>query len=128
MLNRAKAFSSFSVNDLNAAKTFYRDVLGLEVNDEEEGFLQVKVAGDVTVLAYEKGDHTPATYTVLNFNVSSVEQAVTDLIARGVRFEQYHSEYIQTDERGISTYNGEGPTMAWFTDPAGNIMALMQDA
>ncbi|MEJ3748508.1 VOC family protein [Actinomycetes bacterium KLBMP 9797] len=116
----ARAFSGFSVNDTQAAKEFYGGTLGLAV-DEEYGMLHLHLAGDREVLAYPKADHEPATYTILNFPVDDVEAAVDHLTARGVRFEKYD----HVDEKGI--YRGDGPPIAWFRDPAGNILSVLQE-
>src|SRR5690606_4999847 len=103
VLGKSKAFSGFSVDDIQAAKAFYGDTLGLEVS-ESHGMLDIKLGSGASVLAYPKQDHQPATYTVLNFPVADIDQAVTDLEARGVRFEHYGGE-LQTDERGIMRGN-----------------------
>ena len=121
MLGDTETFSSFSVDDLTAAEQFYRDVLGLRVS-QESGLLFLHLDGR-DVLVYPKGaDHRPATFTVLNFRVDDVEAAVDELTRRGVTFEQY--EHLGTDAKGIA--RGEGPTMAWFTDPAGNILSVLE--
>jgi predicted enzyme related to lactoylglutathione lyase len=120
MFGWTRVFNSFSVDDIAAARTFYGDVLGLSVSDQE-GPLMLD-AGDQTVLIYSKPDHTPATFTVLNFDVDDIDNAVNELTARGVRMEQY--EEIVTDQRGI--YHEDGRSIAWFTDPAGNVVALVQ--
>jgi predicted enzyme related to lactoylglutathione lyase len=126
MLQDAPAFSSFSVNDVEQAKTFYSQVLGLVVT-EAYGGLSIETHGNQPVMAYPKGAaHEPATFTVLNFTVDNLRQAVTELAGRGVSFEQYNNEYIKTDEQGIAAGDGKGPQMAWFKDPSGNILALMQ--
>lgn len=123
MLGESKAFPGFSVNDIQAAKRFYSDTLGLEVS-ESNGMLDVKLGSGTSVLVYPKRNHEPATYTVLNFPVPDIDQAVTELEARGVRFEHYGGE-LQTDERGIMR-GGGGPPIAWFKDPAGNILSVLQ--
>jgi catechol 2,3-dioxygenase-like lactoylglutathione lyase family enzyme len=124
MLKGSKAFSSFSVGDAEAAKAFYRDVLGLTVTDRDMYFeLQ---AGDNAVMVYDKPDHTPATFTVLNFPVDDAEAAVDELTSRGVVFESYDNEWMKTDAKGIAD-SGEGPIMAWFKDPAGNVMSVVQE-
>src|SRR4051794_32902119 len=119
MLKDSRAFSGFSVNDIAAAKDFYADTLGLEVS-EANGRLTVHLAGGGTVLIYPKPNHEPATYTVLNFPVADIEAAVDGLIERGVRFERY--EGMPTDDRGI--FRAGGPPIAWFTDPAGNVLSV----
>ena len=123
MLADSPAFSGFSVNDLAAARRYYEETLGLRTSDAGmEGLMQLHVGGDRQVLVYAKDDHTPATYTVLNFPVPDVEKAVDDLVARGVRFEHY--ENPPTDEKGIM--RAGGPLIAWFTDPAGNVFSVIQ--
>ena len=123
MLTDSPAFSGFSVNDLEAARRFYEDSLGLRTSDlAMDGLLRLELGGGGYVLVYAKIDHTPATFTVLNFPVPDVEKAVDDLSARGVRFEHY--ENPPTDEKGIM--RAGGPLIAWFTDPAGNVFSVMQ--
>ena len=124
MLDKAKAFPSFSTNDVAKAKKFYQDTLGLEVSDDEMGALQLHLAGGTNVFVYPKPNHAPATFTVLNFPVPSVDAAVDYLTARGIRFEIYDDENIRTDDRGIMI--GEGPRIAWFKDPAGNILSVLE--
>ena len=121
MFANTKAFSGFAVDDLPAAKRFYGDTLGLNVS-EENGLLQLHIAGGWDILVYSKPDHTPAAYTILNFPVDDIDQAVDGLVARGVRFERYDG--FDADEKGI--VRGEGPPIAWFTDPAGNILSVLQ--
>ncbi|MFI7419100.1 VOC family protein [Nonomuraea sp. NPDC049684] len=121
MFGKTKAFSGFSVDDLAAAKAFYGDTLGLEVS-ESNGLLTLHIAGGTDILVYPKPDHVPATFTILNFPVEDIEQAVDALTARGVRFQRY--DQLQTDEKGI--FRGGGPLIAWFTDPAGNVLSVLQ--
>ena len=123
VLTEAKAFASFSVNDLAKAKAFYRDVLGLDVADRMEG-LELDVGGGHKVFVYPKPDHTPATFTILNFPVENVDSAVERLNSSGVRFETYDLPQLKTDPRGIMR-NKDGTAMAWFKDPAGNILSLL---
>lgn len=123
MLNAKKAVSSFSVNDINKAKDFYSRTLGLEVAAGPEGTL---VLSEAKTLIYPKPNHQPATFTVLNFPVDNVEQTVDELSKRGVRFEIYDEPNVKTDARGIS--RGKGPTIAWFKDPAGNILSVLEAA
>jgi predicted enzyme related to lactoylglutathione lyase len=123
MLKESKAFSSFSANDIAKAKEFYGRTLGLEVT-EADGMLTLHLAGGGTVLIYPKPNHVPATFTVLNFPVADVEKAVSELTKRGIRFEIYDLPDLKTDERGI--FRGEGPLIAWFKDPAGNILSVVQ--
>jgi catechol 2,3-dioxygenase-like lactoylglutathione lyase family enzyme len=121
MFTDTKAFSGFAVPDLGQARAFYGDTLGLRTS-EDVGLLTLHLAGDRDVLVYPKPDHVPATYTILNFPVDDVERAVDELTARGVTFERY--EGAGQDEKGIS--RGMGPTIAWFTDPAGNILSVLE--
>ena len=124
MLTDSAAFSGFAVPDIEAARQFYGDTLGLrtEVNQEMGGMLTLHLGGGKDVLVYPKPDHTPATYTVLNFPVDDVEREVDELSAKGVRFERY--EGFEQDEKGIA--RGMGPAIAWFTDPAGNVLSVLQ--
>lgn len=122
MFKDAKAFSSFSVDDIDKARSFYKELLGLEVTDYH-GLLNLHISEGNPVLVYPKPNHEAATYTVLNFPVDDVEQAVDALIAKGVVFEQYDGE-LQTDHKGIS-HNSEG-TIAWFKDPAGNVLSVIR--
>ena len=121
MLENVKAFSGFSVDDIPKAKRFYGETLGLRVS-EENGMLTLHIAGDRDTLIYPKEDHAPATFTILNFPVDDVDKAVDELAARGVRFEHYES--AEQDEKGI--HRGGGPLIAWFKDPAGNILSILQ--
>jgi catechol 2,3-dioxygenase-like lactoylglutathione lyase family enzyme len=124
MFKNTKAFSGFSVNDLQKAKAFYTQVLGMEVAENKDmPVLELQIAGGFKVLIYAKPDHTPATYTVLNFPVENVEITVDKLTELGVRFEKYKGK-LKTDEKGI--FHGGGPTIAWFKDPAGNILSVLQ--
>ena len=122
MFAETKAFSGFAVPDLEEGRAFYEGTLGLRVSLEHD-LLTLHLAGDRDTLVYPKPDHTPATYTILNFPVDDVEAAVEELQKRGVRFEQY--EGIEQDERGVSL-DPNGPRIAWFTDPAGNIMSVLE--
>jgi catechol 2,3-dioxygenase-like lactoylglutathione lyase family enzyme len=126
MLNISKAFSSFSVNDIQKAKEFYGKTLGLELSSGAEGTLVVPLSGGTKALLYPKPNHQPATFTVLNFPVDSVEKTVDELSQRGVRFEVYNEPNLKTDAHGIS--RGNGPTIAWFKDPAGNILSVLEAA
>lgn len=123
-LKDSKAFSGFSVNDIPKAKQFYSNTLGLDVA-EANGMLTVKFAGGNNVLVYPKPDHTPATFTILNFPVRDIEAAVDRLTRSGVRFEQYEGD-LKTDAKGIARGSG-GPLIAWFKDPAGNIMSVLEE-
>lgn len=121
MFQDTKAYSGFSVDDLAAARAFYGDTLGIPTS-ERNGLLFLHLAGDRDILVYRKKDHVPATYTILNFPVPSVEAAVDELADRGVVFEKYPN----SDEKGI--FREQGPTIAWFKDPAGNILSVLEDA
>jgi catechol 2,3-dioxygenase-like lactoylglutathione lyase family enzyme len=122
MFGNTKAFSGFAVDDIAAAKAFYGDTLGLRVS-EEHGMLALHIAGDRDIMVYPKPDYTPATYTILNFPVDNVDKAVDQLTERGVRMQRY--EGIEADEKGIVRAEG-GPPIAWFTDPAGNILSVLE--
>lgn len=124
MLSESQAFSGFSAMDIAEEKRFYSDVLGLKVS-EEYGMLHVHLGSGADVLIYPKADHVPATYTVLNFPVDDIEQTVDELGAKGVRFERYEQMGSEVDERGI--FRGGGPYIAWFTDPAGNVLSVLQE-
>lgn len=126
MFQPVSAFSGFSVNDLEQARAFYADTLGLRVEVTGPGF-QLHLPGGGTVLAYPKDNHQPASYTMLDFVVENIDEAVATLTSRGVKFERYDG--MPQDEQGIMrglTHN-LGPDIAWFTDPAGNILAVLQD-
>jgi predicted enzyme related to lactoylglutathione lyase len=123
MFKQTKTFSSYSADDIPKAKQFYSGTLGLDVSDEMGG-LGLHLAGGSEVFIYPKENHEPATFTVLNFQVDDVEDAVDRLTAAGVRFEQYEGE-LQTDEKGIARAPDGGPTIAWFKDPAGNILSVV---
>jgi predicted enzyme related to lactoylglutathione lyase len=127
MFKDTKAFSSFSVNDVEKAKQFYGEVLGLNAEIAEMGMLTLHLSSGAEIMVYPKPNHQPATYTVLNFMVDSIEQSVDELTKKGVKFEHYDGE-IQTDEKGIAHGKeaGKGPNIAWFTDPAGNILAVIE--
>ncbi len=124
MLKDSKAFSGFSVDDLAKAKEFYGKTLGLKVT-ESMGNLNLHLAGGATVIIYPKATHSPATFTILNFPVDDVEKAVDKLAKRGVRFEVYKQPDIKTDAKGIHRGDG-GPVIAWFKDPAGNILSVLE--
>jgi catechol 2,3-dioxygenase-like lactoylglutathione lyase family enzyme len=122
MFENTKAFSGFAVDDLEQARQFYTGALGIPTS-EQYGLMTLHLAGGRDTLIYPKAGHTPATYTILNFPVDDIDNAVDELAARGVRFERY--EGAEQDEKGIS--RGGGPYIAWFTDPAGNILAVLQE-
>jgi len=121
MLAASKAFSGFSVDDIPAAKKFYGEVLGLDVT-EDNGMLTLHLAGDRPTLIYPKPEHVPATFTILNFPVDDVEAAVDALVERGVEIEKY--DFVD-DPKGIM--RGQGPDIAWFKDPAGNVLSVLKD-
>jgi predicted enzyme related to lactoylglutathione lyase len=123
MLGESKAFSGFAAPDIAKVKEFYSKTLGLKVT-EEPGLLTLHVAGGNNVLIYPKPDHVPANFTILNFPVDDVDLAVDELTRRGVRFEIYDGPQIKTDQKGIM--RGNGPTIAWFKDPAGNILSVLE--
>ena len=121
MLTDSKAFSGFAVPDIAAAREFYEGKLGLKTS-EENGLLTLHLAGDRPTLIYPKPDHVPATYTILNFPVEDIDAAVEALSSRGVEFEHY--EVFEQDARGVM--RSEGPPIAWFKDPAGNILSVLE--
>ena len=125
MLEASKAFSGFSANDIGKAKEFYGKTLGLKVS-ESHGLLTLHLASGNKVLIYPKPNHVPATFTVLNFPVNDVDQAVDQLTKRGVHFEIYDLPEIKTDKKG--TMRGNGPTIAWFKDSAGNILSVLESS
>jgi predicted enzyme related to lactoylglutathione lyase len=127
MFKNTKAFSGFSVDNIQRAKDFYGRVLGLAISETKEG-LELEIAGGSKIFIYPKPNHTPATFTILNFVVDDIEQAVAQLAKLGVRFESYEGE-MKTDEKGIfrGAARGEGPNIAWFKDPARNILSVLED-
>jgi catechol 2,3-dioxygenase-like lactoylglutathione lyase family enzyme len=122
VFRNTKAFSGFAVDDIERAREFYEGTLGLDVSDDG-GLVTLNLGGDRPTLVYPKPDFTPATYTILNFPVEDIDAAVDELASRGVRFERY--EGFEQDEKGIARMD-EGPPIAWFTDPAGNILAVLE--
>ena len=122
MLTNTKAFSGFAVDDVPKAKKFYSETLGLRVS-EEYGMLTLHIAGEWDILVYPKPDHTQATFTILNFPVDDIDKAVDELAERGVCFERYDG--LEQDEKGI--YRGGGPYIAWFKDPAGNVLSVLEE-
>lgn len=128
MLQAKAAFSGLSVNDLDKAKEFYTQVLGLALDDETMG-LQLSLPAGGKLFIYPKEDHRPATFTVLNFVVRNIDEAVEELVKQGVSFERYDNMPGAQDEKGIvrGRSAGQGPDIAWFKDPAGNILAVLQD-
>ncbi len=123
MFKHTNAFSGFSVDDLQKAKEFYSKTLGLEVS-ETHGLLWLHIAGGTRILVYPKPNHTPATFTILNFPVDNIEEAVDKLTKLGVRFERYEGD-LKTDAKGI--FRGESPKIAWFKDPAGNVLSVLEE-
>src|SRR5258706_11329035 len=119
MFKDVKAFSGFSVDDLRRAKEFYHHTLGLDVSERPQGW-ELNIAGGARVFIYPKSNHVPATFTILNFAVDNIEEAVDELTRRGVPLEHYDQGALKTDEKGI--FRGPGPDIAWFKDPAGNIL------
>ena len=124
IFRESEAFSSFSVNDLTKAKAFYGKTLGLDVSELPEG-LQIKLADGFNVFLYPKPNHTPASFTVLNFAVDDIDKAVDELNSLGIRLEKYDTAEIRTDAKGIM--RGNGPLIAWFKDPAGNILSVVEN-
>jgi catechol 2,3-dioxygenase-like lactoylglutathione lyase family enzyme len=125
MLMREQAFSSFSVNDIPKAKQFYGTTLGLEVK-ENHGMLELALGNGGRVLVYPKPNHVPANFTVLNFPVDDIDRSVEELKRAGARFEHYDDPNIATDTNDICRGRGQGPDIAWFKDPAGNILSVLQ--
>jgi len=125
MFKETKAFSGFSVNDTEKAQYFYSKILGLEVETlEMQGLLNLHLTGGNKILIYTKANHVPATFTILNFPVQDINQVVEELTKRGVQFEIYNEPNFKTDEKGI--LHGGGPKIAWFKDPAGNILSVLE--
>ncbi|HST40200.1 MAG TPA: VOC family protein [Conexibacter sp.] len=124
MFENTRAFSGFSVDDIDAARAFYGETLGLRVSQGEMGILTLHIAGDRDTIVYPKADHVPATFTILNFPVDEIESAVAGLTARGVQFERYEGSEMETDAQGI--FRGGGPLIAWFKDPAGNVLSVLE--
>ena len=125
MFRNTKAFSGFSVDDTDRARRFYAETLGLRVSEgPEPGLLVLHIAGDRDTIVYTKSDHTPASFTILNFPVADIEDAIDELAGRSVQFERYEGTEMETDDKGI--FRGGGPKIAWFKDPAGNVMSVIQ--
>ena len=125
MLADSKAYSGFAVDDVQKAREFYGQTLGLKTSiiSEEHGLMALELAGDRSTLIYQRPHHTPADYTILNFPVPDIDEAVDELTARGVRFERYDG--FEQDEKGV--FRGGGPYIAWFKDPAGNVLSVLQE-
>jgi predicted enzyme related to lactoylglutathione lyase len=126
MLKNTKALSGFSVNDMTKAKEFYAGTLGIEVSENDMGIMTLKIAGGTNILVYAKPNHEPASFTILNFQVEDVDKTVDELTKAGITFEQYDFGQMKTDEKGIMHGNGYGPDIAWFKDPAGNILSVLK--
>jgi len=125
MFGQTKAFSGYSVDDLRKAQQFYGEILGIEVSQQQEmPVLHLHIHGGYEVILYEKPNHEPATFTVLNFPVKNIEEVVKTLKSKGVKFESYDLPGFKTDPDDIM--RGNGPTIAWFTDPAGNILSVIE--
>ncbi len=125
MFKDTKAFSGFAVDDVDNARAFYGDTLGIDARMGPMGILELHLAGhEVPAIIYPKPDHTPASFTILNFPVDDIDQAVDELAERGVHFEHYVGTEMETDEKGI--FRGGGPYIAWFKDPAGNVLSIIQ--
>jgi predicted enzyme related to lactoylglutathione lyase len=125
MLKDSKSFSGFSVKDVDEAKRFYNELLGLTIGQEMMGMFEIKLGGGGTVMVYPKDNHEPATFTVLNFPVDDIDKAVDELTSKGVKFDRY--EGFEQDEKGIAHSNDpqKGPSIAWFKDPSGNILSVL---
>ena len=121
LMDESKIIVSYPVKNLDEARTFYHDTLGMLVSDEEEGVISLDMGDEEKVMLYPKVDHEPASHTVLNFPVDNLDRVMSELTNRGVTFERYPG----TDEKGI--YHGDGPLMAWFKDPSGNILSVLQE-
>lgn len=124
----AKAFSSFSVNDIAKAREFYGDTLGISISEEMEGSISLNLAGGTNIFIYPKDNHSPATFTVLNFHVKNIDESVEKLKALGIKFESFEGE-MKTDENNIfrGAANNTGPNIAWFKDPAGNFLSVIEE-
>lgn len=126
MFTHGQPFSGFSVNDIEKAQHFYSDILGLKVTEvpEMKGILNLHISDSAYIVIYNKPNHTPASFTILNFPVKDINKAVDELTAVGIKFIIYNEEHFKTDEKGI--FRGGGPLIAWFADPAGNILSVIQ--
>ena len=129
MLTPSKTFSSFSVTNIDEAKDFYTNTLGLTVTEDRGMGIQLHLSDGALVYLYPKENHAPATFTVLNFVVDNIDEAVDQLTAKGISFEQYGNKDLPQDEKGVmrGLDVGQGPNIAWFTDPAGNILSVLQE-
>ncbi|HWA06516.1 MAG TPA: VOC family protein [Ignavibacteria bacterium] len=124
MLDTGKAFSSFSVSDISKAKEFYGGKLGMKIRDGEMGTLELIIANNSVVIIYPKPNHVPAEFTILNIPTDNIDEAVDELKEKGIEFLQYNNESIKTDHKGVM--RGNGPNIAWFKDPAGNILSVIE--
>lgn len=124
MIDTSKAFSGFSVNDIPKATEFYAGTLAMKVKQGEMGILSIQILGGGEIIVYPKPNHVPAEFTILNFPVSNIDEAVEELNAKGVEFLQYDNDTIKTDHKGVM--RGNGPNIAWFKDPAGNILSIIE--
>jgi predicted enzyme related to lactoylglutathione lyase len=128
ILKNAPVFASFAVKDIEPARQFYGTTLGLDVRDVEDmGILEIRSPDGARVMVYPKPDHEPATFTVLNMRVNDIDEAVDALTAVGVTFERYDTKDIKTDRKGVVRDDKQGPSIAWFRDPSGNIVSVLQD-
>jgi catechol 2,3-dioxygenase-like lactoylglutathione lyase family enzyme len=129
MLKDTRAFSGFAVADIDKARQFYGTTLGLDVSDEAMGLLGLHLAGGTDVMIYPKPDHEPAVFTILNFAVDDIDKVVEELASAGVTFEQYDEPSLKTDAKGIARGKaaGQGPDIAWFRDPSGNILSVLEE-
>lgn len=123
MFKNVKAFSGFSVLDINEANKFYSEILDIDTKINEMGILELHIHEGIPVIIYPKKDHAPANFTILNFPVSDIDKVVDELLSRGIKFEHYEG-YMQTDEKGI--FRKGGPLIAWFKDPSGNILSVIE--
>jgi predicted enzyme related to lactoylglutathione lyase len=127
MFKDTKAYSGFSVDDMQKAREFYNGTLGIAISESEMGVMTLNIAGGADIIVYPKPNHEPATFTILNFAVADVDKAVDELTRLGIKFEQYDFGYMKTDEKGIMRGNDRGPDIAWFKDPAGNILSVLKE-
>ncbi|MGW1455889.1 VOC family protein [Salegentibacter agarivorans] len=126
MFKYSSVFSGFSVNDLDKAEEFYSNILEFSVKTNAMGYIELDIPDNNNIIIYPKPDHQPAVFTVLNIPVENIDEAVNHLVKKGIQFEQYEGE-IATDEKGICRSDGKGPDIAWFKDPAGNIISILKE-
>jgi len=129
MIENIRTFTSFSVDNIKKAKEFYGNTLGIKLHEEGDMGFRLNLEGGTTIFVYPKNDHKPATFTILNFVVEDVDEAMDELSSKGVRFHHYDNDTLKQDEKGIhrGLRLGKGPDIAWFEDPAGNILSVLQD-